>query len=59
MGKRKQLDDDDFPVSTEKDKVVTREQEPLATAEDEETAEDIAERLNNDAWRRQEDNWSA
>jgi hypothetical protein len=58
MGKSK-LDDDDFPVKVEQDKIKTRSDEPVATAENKETAEEIAERLNDDAFRRHEDNWSA
>jgi hypothetical protein len=58
MGKKK-LDDDDFPVKADQDKIKTQSDEPVATAENEETALDIAERLNDDAWRRHENNWSA
>jgi hypothetical protein len=59
MGKKTQLDDDDFPVKADQDKIKTRSNAPLATAENDETAEQIAERLNDDALRRHEDNWSA
>ena len=55
----KKLDDDAFPVKVDRKKIKTRNDEPVATAENEETAEDVAERLNDDAWRRHEDNWSA
>jgi hypothetical protein len=58
MGSKK-LDDDAFPVKVDRKKIKTRKDEPVATAENEETAKDVAERLNDDAWRRQEDNWSA
>ena len=59
MGKAKALDGDDFPVQVEQDKIKTKDGEPVATAETEEKAEDVAERLNDDAWRRHEENWNA
>ena len=59
MGKAKAFDDDDFPVQVEHDKIKTKDGEPVATAETEEKAEDVAERLNDDAWRRHEENWNA
>jgi hypothetical protein len=59
MSEKKRLDDDDFPVSVEDKKVVTTGKEPVAEAENEEIAEQIAECLNDDALRRHEDNWSA
>jgi len=59
MSKKKQLDESDFPVAAEDDKVVTTKKEPVAEAENDELAKEIAERLNDDAWRRHEDNWSA
>jgi hypothetical protein len=55
---KKKLDDEDFPVKVERDKVVTPTKEPVAEAENEGLAEDIADRLNDDAWRRHEDKWS-
>ena len=55
----KKLDDDAFPVKADRKKIKTRNDEPVATAENEQTAEDVAERLNDDALRRHEDNWSA
>jgi hypothetical protein len=59
MSEKKRLDDDDFPVSADDKKVVTTGKKPVAKAENEEMAEEIAERLNDDALRRHEDNWSA
>ena len=59
MSKKKQLNESDFPVAAEDDKVVTTNKEPVAEAENDELAKEIAERLNDDAWRRHEDNWSA
>jgi hypothetical protein len=55
----KRLDDDAFPVKVDRKEIKTRDNEPVATAENEQTAEDVADRLNDDAWRRHEDNWSA
>lgn len=55
----KKLDHDAFPVKVVRKEIKTRDNEAVATAENEQTAEDIAERLNDDAWRRHEDNWSA
>ena len=57
-GKRK-LDDDDFPVKPEGEIIKSRDNEPIATTEDAQVAEDLADRLNDNAWRRHEDNWSA
>jgi hypothetical protein len=49
----------DFPVQVEGDKIKKHDGKPLAEAEDETTAVDIAERLNDDEARREEDKWSA
>ena len=57
MGKKK-IDEDDFPVKTDKEQIKSRDNEEIATAESEEIANDLAERLNDDAWLRHEDNWS-
>jgi hypothetical protein len=59
MSNNKPLDDDDFPVKVERNKLKTKTGEPIATAESEKKAEDVADRLNHDAWRRHEDNWNA
>jgi hypothetical protein len=57
-GKRK-LDDDDFPVKPEGETIKSRDDEQIATTENAQVAEDLADRLNDDALRRHEDNWSA
>jgi hypothetical protein len=59
MDDKRKLDDDDFPVKTDHRKIKSRDNEDVATADTSEIAEEIADRLNDDAWRRQEDNWSA
>jgi hypothetical protein len=59
MSKKKHLNENDFPVAAEDNKVVTTNKEPVAQAENDQLAEEIAERLNDEAWRRHEDNWSA
>lgn len=58
MGK-KPLTPNDFPVSVEREKVVTDQGKPIAEAESEPVAEEIAERLNEGEARREEDRWSA
>ena len=57
MGK-KPLKPDDFPVSNEGEKIVTDTGKPIADAESGPVAEDIAERLNEDAARKEEDRWA-
>ena len=59
MSSTKKLHDDDFPLKTDKTKITTSDGETVADGKTEQVAEDIADRLNEDAWRRQEDNWSA
>ncbi len=59
MALKKPLQPNDFPVQAEDKKIVKKDGEPIADAQDEKTADDIADRLNDDAWRREEDNWSA
>jgi hypothetical protein len=53
------LNSSDFPVQVEGDKIKKQDGTPLADAEDETTAGDIADRLNDDEARREEDKWSA
>ena len=50
---------DDFPVHAEHDKIKKVDGMPVAEAEDDIAASDIAERLNDDEARREEDKWSA
>jgi hypothetical protein len=56
---KKPLNPDDFPVHVEGDKIKKRDGTPIAEAEDDTEAADIAERLNDDEARREEDKWSA
>jgi hypothetical protein len=48
MPKEKPLKPEDFPVPTKKKEIVTDAGEPIAGARDNETAEDVADRLNSD-----------
>lgn len=49
---------DDFPVETSKTTVKTSKGEPLADAKTEPVAEEIADRLNEQAYREEHDRWS-
>jgi len=58
MTKQKPLKPEDFPVSAH-DKIVSKEDgKPIATATDNKTAQDVADRLNADEARSEEDRWS-
>ena len=59
MTAKKPLKPDDFPVHEDGDKVKKQDGEPIADAKDPAVAADIANRLNDDEARREEDNWSA
>lgn len=54
-----QLDEEDFPLSVKDVSVVTRDGQLVATAQTPGLADDLARRLNEDALRRHEGNWSA
>ncbi|OSI78438.1 hypothetical protein BSZ21_02310 [Bradyrhizobium canariense] len=56
---KKPLAPDDFPVTTDRQKIKKQDGEPIATTEDHETAADLAERINDEEARREEDKWSA
>jgi hypothetical protein len=56
---KKPLKPDDFPVHNDGDTVRKQDGAPIVTAEDPALAEDVAERLNEDEARREEDKWSA
>jgi hypothetical protein len=47
-----------LPRSAQITKIVTDAGEPVAEARDQETAEDIASRLNNDHAREEDDRWA-
>jgi hypothetical protein len=56
--KEKPLEPDDFPVHTKQDEIVTDTGMPVAGARDKETAEDVADRLNSDHAREEQDRWA-
>jgi hypothetical protein len=57
--KKRRLDDEDFPLEAEKTKVTSKDGETVVDAETPGLAQDVTDRLNEDAARRHEDNWSA
>ena len=59
MAKDEPLKPDDFPVHAEQKKLVKNDGKPIADVCDGKTAENIAERLNENEYRREEDRWSA
>jgi hypothetical protein len=56
---KKPLQPEDFPVDAEGQKVRKQDGTPIADAESPAVAAEIAERLNEDEARREEDKWSA
>jgi hypothetical protein len=56
---KKPLKPDDFPVHAEDKKIKKQDGAPIASTEDPAVANDVAERLNDDEARREEDKWSA
>jgi hypothetical protein len=56
---KKPLKPDDFPVHVEGDKIKKQDGTPIAQTKDTTVAADVAERLNDDEARREEDKWSA
>jgi hypothetical protein len=54
-----ELKPDDFPVNAEGKKIKKQDGRPIADTDDPAVAADVAERLNDDEARREEDNWSA
>jgi hypothetical protein len=55
----KPLKSEDFPVHSEGDKLKKQDGTPIATMRDPAIAADVADRLNDDEGRREEDKWSA
>jgi hypothetical protein len=55
MTKKKPLKPEDFPVHSNQSEIVTDTGKPVAGAE---TAEDVADRLNSDHAREEEDRWA-
>jgi hypothetical protein len=56
---KKPLDCDDFPVTADDEKIRKQDGTPIANTDDPSVATDIADRLNEDEARREEDKWSA
>lgn len=54
-----QLAPEDFPLRAEQDKVTKQDGKPVARTGSDEMAREIAERLNCEEHRREEDKWSA
>ena len=59
MPNDKPLKPDDFPVDVKGEELVTAECKPIAKARTPAIAEDIADRLNEDDCRKEQDRWSA
>jgi hypothetical protein len=59
MADDKPLKPQDFPVHTQQKQIVKNDGKIIAEARHPETAEDVAERLNAEEDRREEDRWSA
>jgi hypothetical protein len=53
------LEPDDFPVNADGKKIKKQDGTPIANTDDPAVAADVAERLNDDEARREEDRWSA
>ena len=56
---KKPLKPEDFPVNADGKKIKKQDGTPIAETQDPAVAEDLAERLNEDDARREEDKWSA
>jgi hypothetical protein len=59
MADDEKLKPEDFPVHTAQKKIVKNDGKTIAEANDKKIAEDVAERLNAEEDRREEDRWSA
>jgi hypothetical protein len=55
----KPLKPDDFPLHVEGDKIKKQDGKPVARTDDPALAVDVADRLNEDEDRREQDKWSA
>jgi hypothetical protein len=56
---KKPLEPDDFPVNADGKRIKKQHGTPIADTDDPAVAADVAERLNDDEARREEDKWSA
>jgi hypothetical protein len=59
MADDKLLKPADFSVQVQQRNIVSNDGKAIAEACDEKTAEDVANRLNAEEYRREEDRWSA
>ncbi|MBR1193431.1 hypothetical protein JQ634_19150 [Bradyrhizobium sp. AUGA SZCCT0240] len=58
MADPERLKPNDFPVHANKKKIIKSDGEDIAEATTPAVAEDVAERLNEDEHRREEDRWA-
>jgi hypothetical protein len=58
MANDEQLKPNDFPVHTEKKKIVKTDGKDIAEAKTPKIAEDVADRLNSEEAQREEDRWA-
>jgi hypothetical protein len=58
MADHEQLKPDDFPVHTEKKKIIQTDGIEIAEAKTTKIAEDVADRLNSEEAQREEDRWA-
>jgi hypothetical protein len=58
MPEQKPLKPQDFPIVTDKNKLTTIDGKEVAEATTPPVAEDLADRLNEDAARKEEERWS-
>lgn len=59
INNNKPLEPDDFAVNVEGNKIIKQDGAPTVEAEHPAVAADVADRLNEDEARREEDKWSA
>jgi hypothetical protein len=55
----KPLEPEDFPIRTKDKKILKQDGKTIAEARNEQTADEVAERLNAEEHLREEDRWSA
>jgi hypothetical protein len=59
MPNEKPLKSEDFPIGAESEQIVTADGKPIAKAKTPGMAGDIADRLNEDDARKEQERWSA
>jgi hypothetical protein len=59
FNQEKPLKPEDFPVNADGKKITKQDGTPIAETEEPAVAADVADRLNEDEARREEDKWSA